>query len=48
MVAERYPYRLFYFGVGFSCWLQKDIVIDSICFRKLQQREGLSTARIIT
>ena len=36
------------FGAVVSCWLQKDTNIDSIYFRKLLQREGSSTARIIT
>ena len=46
MVEERYPFR--FFGVEVSCWLQEDIIIDSISFSKLQQQEGCSTARIIT
>ena len=37
-----------FFGVEVSCWLQKDIIIDSISFSKLQQQEGSSTGRIIT
>ena len=36
-----------FFGVEVSCWLQKDIIIDSISFRKRSQREGRSIDRII-
>ena len=41
-------HMFYFFGVVVSCSLQKDIIIESISFRKQQQREGHSTARIIT
>ena len=37
MVTERYLYRFLFVGVQVSCGLQKDIIIDSISFRKRQR-----------
>ena len=48
MVAERHPYRFFFFGFDAGLWLQKNIIIDSISFDRVQEREGRSTGRIIS
>ena len=46
MVAERCRYSfVFFVGVEVSYWLQKDIIIDSISFRKLSKvRDDLPLA----